>query len=255
MVNYYTKYLKYKNKYLQLKNQFGGDRKADLKGKLLSTGKVGAWIKLGSKYGTPSKTSQIFYYDMDHKEVQVSNITTEYKNDSIPVFEEIINSDKWKNLIQKMANEKYNYHRWAELGSKFGTPSNTSEIFYYDMDRKEVQVSNVTTEYKDDSIPVFEELVKSDIWKDLIQKMKDKGKYDNWVKLGSMYGTPSDTSEHFYYDMDDKEVPISDSGKEYKDGRIPVFKYARTGRRIITPNEMTTFEDDPFSALEGRYSP
>ena len=253
MVNYYTKYLKYKNKYLQLKNQFGGDRREDLKEKLISARKHQPWIKLGSKYATPSNTSKIFYYNMDHEEVQVSNITTEYKNDSIPVFEEIINSDRWKDLIQKMNNVRYNYNNWVQLGSKFGTPSNTSLIFYYGMDYKEVQVSNVTTEYKDDSIPVFEEIVKSARWKDLIQQMKDKGKYEKWVELGSKYGIPSDTS-YFYYDMDDKEISVSQITNVYKDDRIPVFKRVTSTRRSTLP-EMTMIEDNPFSALEGRSLP
>jgi hypothetical protein len=61
-------------------------------------------------------------------------------------------------------------------------------------------------------------------------------------------------NSYFYYDMDDKEISVSQITNVYKDDRIPVFKRVTSTRRSTLP-EMTMIEDNPFSALEGRSLP
>ena len=60
---------------------------------------------------------------------------------------------------------------------------------------------------------------------EIIQEMKDKGNYDEWVKLGSLFGTPSPTASIFYVDMNGEYVRVKYVKTMYNIGDVPVFKF------------------------------
>lgn len=85
-MNYREKYLKYKNKYLKLKKQLGGGKYEELIQEMKDKGKYDEWVKLGSFFATPSKTSGVYYYGMNGEYIQVYSVDKEYKEGDIPVF-------------------------------------------------------------------------------------------------------------------------------------------------------------------------
>jgi len=83
-------------------------------------------------------------------------------------------------------------------------------------------------------------------YEELIQEMKDKGKYDEWVKLGSFFATLLPTSSIYYYDMNGEYVRVTNVKKEYEEGDVPVFKFKAN---LLPIGKMHLRPDTPFGQL------
>jgi len=164
----------------------------------------------------------------------------------------MIGGGKTQEEIIDELESKGKYDEWVRLGAKFGQTSNKlkykgmnfqTPFQYYNVDGDIVHVSMVSDIYKHDldNIAVFEQTVVKDpntdggkTQEDIISELKSKGKYDEWVRLGSRFGQTSSTLKsrfflvrpYHYYNVDGNIVHVSMISTNYRPDvdNIAVFK-------------------------------
>lgn len=143
-------------------------------------------------------------------------------------------------IDELIKNEKYD--EWVRLGALFGQTSNKlkykgmnfqTPFQYYNVNRDIVHVSMVSDIYKPDldNIAVFEQTFVEDpntyggkTQEEIISELKKKGKYDEWVRLGSRFGQTSRTLKakfflvrpYQYYNVDGNIVHVSMVSTNYR---------------------------------------
>ena len=118
-MDYYSKYLKYKNKYLTLKDQQGGCLNESLKLEL-----------------TGPKTDRACFFDLDNTLTLKLQDTEFIKADQLDQLEEIINDRSYMNQSEilggiKIISPIYNYLRFSLIRSLYENPAFLYHFFVY----------------------------------------------------------------------------------------------------------------------------
>jgi len=142
------------------------------------------------------------------------------------------NKEYFIQLIQTL-KKKNKYNEWVSFGSLFGSISFDGNYYFEDMYGKDVKIAVCKKNFDDCyDIPIFKQKLffsKNINYTlankaELIRQLKEHNKYDEWVKLGSLFGTPCNNGNYFYTDFDGSYARIKTSKQYYEDGDILIFK-------------------------------